>query len=120
VREDYRKAIAAAGAQPGVGEEELRRQFRTSDLRCLNYRDDQFDCATLLALRSVDGRDVTRKEWLFSLALVPTVGGVVMGMAGLFQWHIHRTYSQVPVVASRAPQRCEQFSFRWREPNTKC
>ena len=32
---------------------------------------------------------LTRKEWLYSLALVPTVGGVVMGMAGLFQWHIH-------------------------------
>ena len=96
-QEEYRRAIAAAesrAAEESAKKEELRNQAeqdqRTYD--ALNYRDDQFDlCDALLALAisMMAVTALTRKEWLFSLALVPTVGGVVMGMAGLFQWHIH-------------------------------
>jgi len=97
VQEEYRRAIAAAesrAAEESAKKEELRTQAvqdqQTYD--ALNYRDDQFDlCDALLALAisMMAVTALTRKEWLFSLALVPTVGGVVMGMAGLFQWHIH-------------------------------
>ena len=32
---------------------------------------------------------LTQKRWLFALALVPTLFGVIMGLAGLLGWHIH-------------------------------
>jgi hypothetical protein len=58
----------------------------------LNYRDDQFDLSdtlialaiSLLALTSL-----THKRWLYFIALVPTAFGVLMGLAGLFGWHVH-------------------------------
>jgi Domain of unknown function (DUF4337) len=58
----------------------------------LNYRDDQFDLSdtlialaiSLLALTSL-----TQKRWLFSVAMVPTFFGVLMGLAGLAGWKIH-------------------------------
>ncbi|HEY4132043.1 MAG TPA: DUF4337 domain-containing protein [Gemmatimonadaceae bacterium] len=57
-----------------------------------NYRDDQFDLSdtlialaiSLLALTSL-----THKRWLYWIAIVPTALGVLMGLAGLFGWHIH-------------------------------
>ena len=58
----------------------------------LNYRDDQFDLSdtlialaiSLLALTSL-----TRKEWLFWVAMVPTALGAFMGLAGLMGWNVH-------------------------------
>jgi uncharacterized protein DUF4337 len=58
----------------------------------LNYRDDQFDLSdtlialaiSLLALTSL-----TKKQWLYWLAMVPTGLGVLMGFAGLMGWSIH-------------------------------
>ncbi len=58
----------------------------------LNYRDDQFDLSdsslaiaiSLLALTAL-----TQKRFLFIIALIPTIVGVIMGLAGLFGWHIH-------------------------------
>jgi hypothetical protein len=58
----------------------------------LNYRDDQFDLSdtlialaiSLLALTSL-----TKKEWLFWIAMVPTTLGAFMGLAGLVGWNIH-------------------------------
>ena len=58
----------------------------------LNYHDDQFDLAeslgsiaiSLLALTSL-----TQKRWLFFIALVPTFFCLLMGLGGLFGWHIH-------------------------------
>jgi Domain of unknown function (DUF4337) len=58
----------------------------------LNYRDDQFDLSdtlialaiSLLALTSL-----TKKEWLFWVAIVPTALGAFMGLAGLFGWNVH-------------------------------
>ena len=62
------------------------------DYESLKYRDDQFDLSdallalsiTLLAITSL-----TQKKWLFWLALIPTLLGVLMGLAGLLGWHIH-------------------------------
>ena len=39
---------------------------------------------SLLALTAL-----THKEWLYWLALAATIGGVVMGLAGLVGWHLH-------------------------------
>ena len=58
----------------------------------LNYRDDQFDLSdtlialaiSLLALTSL-----TKKEWLFWVAMVPTALGAFMGLAGLMGWNVH-------------------------------
>jgi hypothetical protein len=58
----------------------------------LNYRDDQFDLSdTLLALAIslLAVTALTRKEWLFWIAMVPTALGALMGLAGLLGWHIH-------------------------------
>src|SRR6185369_583988 len=57
-----------------------------------NIHDDQFDLSdallaisiSLLALTSL-----TQKRWLFGIAMIPTVLGVVMGLAGLAGWHLH-------------------------------
>ena len=58
----------------------------------LNYRDDQFDLSDALvavAISLLAVTAVTHKRWLFWTALVPTVLGVLMGMAGLMGWHLH-------------------------------
>lgn len=96
-QEGYRAAIAsyeAVVADQAKKKEELRLQAeqdqRTYD--ALNYRDDQFDLSdTLIALAIslLALTALTHKSWLYNLALVATVGGVVMGLAGLLGWHLH-------------------------------
>jgi hypothetical protein len=63
---------------------------RTYD--ALNYRDDQFDLSdalTALAISLLALTSLTQKRWLFGVAMVATVLGVVMGLAGLAGWHLH-------------------------------
>jgi hypothetical protein len=58
----------------------------------LNYRDDQFDLSDALLALSISLLAVTaltHKRWLYWLALIPTFGGVLMGLAGLLGWHLH-------------------------------
>ena len=58
----------------------------------LNYRDDQFDLAdTLLAIAIsiLALTSLTQKKWLYGVAMIPTALGVLMGLAGLFGWHVH-------------------------------
>jgi hypothetical protein len=58
----------------------------------LNYHDDQFDLSDAmlaLAISLMAVTALTQKRWLFVLAMLPTVFGVVMGLAGLLGWHIH-------------------------------
>jgi len=58
----------------------------------LNYHDDQFDLSDAmlaLAISLMAVTALTQKRWLFVLALLPTVFGVIMGLAGLLGWHIH-------------------------------
>ena len=58
----------------------------------LNTHDDQFDLSdallsiaiSLLALTALTG-----KKWLYFVAMIPTVLGVFMGLAGLLGWGIH-------------------------------
>ena len=58
----------------------------------LNFRDDQFDLSDAmlaLAIALLAMTALTQKHWLFVLAMVPTVFGVLMGLAGLVGWKIH-------------------------------
>jgi hypothetical protein len=58
----------------------------------LNYRDDQFDLSdTLIALAIslLAMTSLTKKRWMYWVALVPTALGVLMGLAGLLGWAIH-------------------------------
>lgn len=93
----YHDAIAAyehLASDQAQKKEELRLQAeqdqKTYD--ALNYRDDQFDLSdalVALAISLLALTALTHKRWLFWLALVPTAGGVVMGLAGLAGWHLH-------------------------------
>ena len=96
-QEGYRVAIASYEGlivDQAKKKEELRLQAeqdqKTYDT--LNYRDDQFDlCDALIALAIslLALTALTHKPWLYWLALLPTTGGVVMGLAGLLGWHLH-------------------------------
>ena len=58
----------------------------------LNFHDDQFDLSDAmlaLAISLLAVTALTQKRWLFVLAMIPTVFGVVMGLAGLLGWSIH-------------------------------
>ena len=58
----------------------------------LNFHDDQFDLSDAmlaLAISLLAVTALTQKHWLFVLAMVPTVFGVVMGLAGLLGLSIH-------------------------------
>ena len=58
----------------------------------LNFHDDQFDLSDAmlaLAISLLAMTALTQKRWLFILAMVPTLFGIVMGLAGLFGWMIH-------------------------------
>ena len=58
----------------------------------LNFHDDQFDlsdAALSLAISLLAITALSQKRWLFGLAMVPTVFGVVMGLAGLLGWNLH-------------------------------
>ncbi|MBI3792638.1 MAG: DUF4337 domain-containing protein [Gemmatimonadetes bacterium] len=58
----------------------------------LNYRDDQFDLADALAAIAISMLAVTsltQKRWLYGVAMIPTGFAILMGLAGLLQWHIH-------------------------------
>src|SRR5438876_10496900 len=58
----------------------------------LNFHDDQFDLSDAMLALAISLLAVTalpQKRWLFVLAMVPTVFGVVMGLAGLLGWRLH-------------------------------
>ena len=81
-------------AEQGRKKEELRQQAEQDQQTYdrLNYHDDQFDLSdtlVALAISMLALTALTRKKWLYWFALVPTVLGVVMGLAGLLGWHLH-------------------------------
>src|SRR5262245_10894148 len=60
----------------------------------LNYRDDQFDlsdAALAIAIAVLAVTALTQLWALYWAALVPTVFGLVMGIAGLAGWALHPT-----------------------------
>ena len=84
----------AAVADQKIKKDSLRAQAAQDqrDYDALNYRDDQFDLSdalTALAISLLALTSLTQKRWLFGVALVATLFGVLMGLAGLMGWHIH-------------------------------
>jgi hypothetical protein len=85
---------AALVADQKIKKDSLRAQAeddqRTYD--SLNYRDDQFDLSdalTALAISLLALTSLTQKRWLFGVAMIATILGVIMGTAGLVGWHLH-------------------------------
>ena len=74
------------------GEAQQKAQDAEKTYDALNRHDDQFDLSdasldisiSLLALTAL-----TRKRWLYFVALVPTIFGIVMGLSGLLGWDLH-------------------------------
>jgi len=67
----------------------------------LNFHDDQFDlsdAALSIAISLLAITSLSQKRWLFGLALIPTVFGVVMGLAGLFGWNLHPDFLIKPLT----------------------
>ena len=84
----------AVVADQKVKKDSLRAQAAQDqrDYDALNYRDDQFDLSdalTALAISLLALTSLTQKRWLFGVAMVATLFGVLMGLAGLMGWHIH-------------------------------
>jgi hypothetical protein len=93
----YRDAITkyeALAADQNKKKEDLRVQAdeaqKTYDQ--LHYRHDQFDLSDAmiaLAISLLALTALTHKRGLFWIAMIPTAGGIVMGLAGLAGWHVH-------------------------------
>ena len=78
----------AAAKEQDTKKAELKRQAESADQRYndLNYHDDQFDLSDALlaiAIAMLAVTALTDLWWMYWLALVPSVFGVVMGLAGL-------------------------------------
>lgn len=94
---DYDEAIARfdkLAAEQLAKKAEVRAQAEADQKRydALNVHDDQFDLSDALLAIAVALLAVTALTglWpLFWLALVPTAGGVLMGLAGLLEWGLH-------------------------------
>jgi hypothetical protein len=94
---DYDAALAkfrALAVDQAKKKDELKalaeKDQRTYD--ALNYRDDQFDLSDALlaiAIAMLAVTALTRLWPLYWVSLVPTVGGVLMGVAGLTALPIH-------------------------------
>jgi Domain of unknown function (DUF4337) len=88
------KAYEARAQDLENKKEELKKQAESDQKKYddLNYRDDQFDLSDALlaiAIAMLAVTSLTSKRWLFIAALVPTLFGVIMGIAGLVGWQIH-------------------------------
>jgi len=96
-QESYRAAIAkyeALVTDQATKKEELRQQAEQDQKNydALNYRDDQFDLSDALialAISLLALTALTHKQWLYWIAIVATVGGVLFGLAALLGWHLH-------------------------------
>lgn len=57
-----------------------------------NFHDDQFDlseAAISLSISLLAVTALTKKSWLFSIALVPAAFGIFLGLCGLLGWNFH-------------------------------
>jgi hypothetical protein len=95
--EGYQQAIVryeTLAAEQSAKKDELRKQAEADQQRydALNFRDDQFDLSDALLAIAIAMLAITAltQMWaLFAVAMVPTVFGVLMGLAGLGGWPLH-------------------------------
>jgi hypothetical protein len=86
----YRKQVEKENKE--IPDVEKQAKGHDDDYNALNYHDDQFDLSDALlaiAISLFAVTSLTQKRWLFLLALVPTFFGVLFGLAGIFNLHIH-------------------------------
>lgn len=86
---EYRKIVEKQSTE----KEKLMQEARGKEqlYKELNEHDDQFDLSDALlaiAISLLAVTALTHKRWLYYLALVPTIGGVIMGLAGLLSWNL--------------------------------
>ena len=89
----YKKQVEKQSAE--LADVEKQAKDADKDYDSWNLHDDQFDLSdallaiaiSLLALTSL-----TQKKWLFGLAMVPTVFGVIYGGAGLLNLSLHSDF----------------------------
>jgi hypothetical protein len=95
----YQEAITRyekLAAEQNAKKEELKAQADQDqkEYDAANFRDDQFDLSDALlaiAISLLAVTALTHKRWLYAMAMVPTVFGILMGLAGLCGWNIHPT-----------------------------
>jgi len=90
---DYAKLIEKQGKEKKELQEAAENDKKSYD--ALNIHDDQFDLSdalVALAISLLALTALTHKKWLYWAALVPTVFGVIMGLAGLFGWSLHSDF----------------------------
>lgn len=83
--------------------EELKKQAEqaTANYDKLNYRDDQFDlseAAMAIAIAMLAITALTHLWWLYWLALIPSVFGLAIGLAGLFGLPFHPDFLIHPLT----------------------
>jgi hypothetical protein len=94
-RVEARVAALEAAAQKYGKEKELIRaeaEAAAKDYEAMNIHDDQFDLAEAclsvgIALAGVTA--LTKKRWLFGVALVFAGIGILFGLAGFLHWQLH-------------------------------
>lgn len=87
---EYQDLADRQAQKKGELEKKARQEKETYDE--LNFHDDQFDlsdAAISLAISLLAITSLSQKRWLFGVAMIPTVFGVVMGLAGLLGWKLH-------------------------------
>lgn len=95
VRADAAITKYRARAQEQATKKELMRQAAEQDQQhydALNNRDDQFDLSDALlaiAIAMLAVTALTGQWWLYGVALLPTLAGLLMGVAGLAGLQIH-------------------------------
>lgn len=98
-RQRYEEALSRyqmLAEEQRVKKEELRVQADQDqkDYDAANFRDDQFDLSDALlaiAISLLAVTSLTRKRWLYGIAMVPTAFGILMGLSGLLGWAVHPT-----------------------------
>lgn len=96
-RQPYEEQIAAYQAIEKDQEDKKQQQLTDANTAGkeydeLNFHDDQFDLSDAglaIAISLLAVTALTRERWLYFLALVPTLLGVIMGLAGLLGWNLH-------------------------------
>ena len=88
---------ATIAAQQNAKRLDIEKQAESDQQRydALNVHDDQFDLAdalSSLAVAMLAMCTLTHKRWLFAFALLPTGGGVLMGLSGLAGWSLHSAW----------------------------
>jgi hypothetical protein len=95
-RNAYKKKIAeyeqwAADQDEKKKEPMAKAQKAAEDYRARNVHDDQFDLSDAmlaLAIALLATTSLTQKRWMYIVAMVPTLIGVIYGLAGLLGWGI--------------------------------